>query len=76
MEFLILTLCAAKDLNWIGQEFLGKLEESEKLDETRLTIVHGTCPLKRWQKKLYNSHTSTKEFKLGDLVLVYTLKQF
>ena len=32
--------------------------------------------LKRRQKKFHNSHVMTKEFKLGDLVLIYTLKQF
>ena len=32
--------------------------------------------LKRRQKRFHDSHIITKEFKLGDLVLVYTLKQF
>ena len=32
--------------------------------------------LKHRQKRFHDSHIITKEFKLGNLVLVYTLKQF
>ena len=36
----------------------------------------GMYALKRRQKRFHDSHIITKEFKSGDLVLVYTLKQF
>lgn len=32
--------------------------------------------LKRRQKQFHNDHIVTKLFRLGDLVLVYTLKEF
>ena len=53
-----------------------KLAKLEKLYETCLAYVHGLYALKRRQKKFQNSHVSTKNFKLGDLVLVYALQQF
>ena len=36
----------------------------------------GMYALKRRQKRFHDSHIITKQFKLGDLVLVYTLKIF
>ena len=60
-----------------GSRVVGeRLDELEKLDETCLATVHGMYALKRRQKKFHDSHISTKEFKLGDLVLLFTLKQF
>ena len=77
MEFLIPTLRVAKELKWTtGHELSERLDELEKLDETRLAAIHGMYALKRQQKKYHDSHISTKEFKLGDLVLLFTLKQF
>ena len=32
MEFLIPTLCVAKELNWTGHELFERLEDLEKLD--------------------------------------------
>ena len=32
--------------------------------------------LKRRQKQFYDHHIPTKEFRMGDLVLVFTLKEF
>ena len=32
--------------------------------------------LKRIQKQFHDDHIITKQFRLGDLVLVYTLKEF
>ena len=52
------------------------MEDLEKLDKTCLAAIHGMYALKRRQKKFHDSHISTKEFKLGDLVLLFTLKQF
>ena len=76
MEFLIPTLRVAKELEWTGHELSERLHELEQLDETRLSAVAGMYALKRRQKEFHDRHIKTKEFKLGDLVLVYTLKQF
>ena len=76
MEFLIPTLRVAKELNWTGHKLSERLEDLEKLNKTRLVAVHGMYALKRRHKKFHDSHISTKEFKLGDLVLLFTLKQF
>ena len=76
MEFLIPTLRVAKELNWTGHELSKRLEDLKKLDRTCLAALYGMHALKRRQKKFHDSHISTKEFKLGDLVLLFTLKQF
>ena len=75
-ESLIPNLRVAKELNWMGHKLFERLEDLEKLDETHLIAVHGMYALKRRQKKFHESHISTKEFKLGNLVLLFTLKQF
>ena len=75
MEFLIPPLRVAKELKWTGHELSERLEDLEKFDETQLAAVHGMYALKRRHKKFHDSHISTKEFKLGDLVLLFTLKQ-
>ena len=72
MEFLIPTLCVAKELNW--KELLDRLEDLERSDETCLVAAYGMYTLKRRQKKFHGSHISMKEFKLGDLVILFTLK--
>ena len=51
------------------------LDELEKLDETRLRAVAGMYAQKRRQKKFHDTHVKNKEFMIGDLILVYTLKQ-
>ncbi len=76
MEFLIPTLRVAKELEWTGHELSERLDELEKLDETRLKAVTGMYALKRRQKLFHDNHILTKQFQLGDLVLVYTLKEF
>ncbi|MCO5581475.1 hypothetical protein L7F22_035360 [Adiantum nelumboides] len=76
LEFLIPTMRVAKELEWTGHELSERVEELEHLDETILAAVAGMYALKRRQKKFHDSHIITKEFELGDLVLVYTLKQF
>ena len=58
----------------MGHELSTRLDELEALDETRLAAVAGMYALKRRQKKFHDSHVVNKEFKIGDLVLVYTLK--
>ena len=47
MEFLILSLHVAKELDWTGHELLEKLEDLTKLDKTHLAAVHGMYALKR-----------------------------
>ena len=76
LEFLVPTLRVAKELEWTGHELSDQLEELEKLDETRLTGVAGIYTLKRRQKQFHDHHILTKEFRVGDLVLVFTLKEF
>ena len=76
LEFLVPTLRVAKELEWIGHELSDRLEELEKLDETRLVVVAGMYALKRRQKQFHDHHILTKEFRVGDLVLVFTLKEF
>ena len=76
MEFLIPTLRVAKELNWTGHELSKRLEDLQKLDKTCLAVVHGMYALKQRLKRFHDCHISMKEFKLGDLVLLFTLKQF
>ena len=75
MEFLLPTLRVAQALEWTGHEFSERLEELEKLDETRLRAVDGMYALKRRQKSFFDARIKTKEIQKGDLVLAYTLKQ-
>ena len=58
----------------MGHEFSNRLEDLEKLDETRLKVVAGMYAHKRRQKHSHDAHIKTREFKQGDAVLVYTLK--
>ena len=50
LDFLVPTLRVAKDLEWTQHELLDRLEELEKLDETRLAAVARMYALKRRQK--------------------------
>ena len=54
---------------------MDKIEDLEKLDETRLKAVEGMYAEKRRQKRWHDRNLHTKEFHKGTLVLVYTLKQ-
>ena len=75
IEFLIPTLRVAKELEWTGHELSNRLTELEQLDEFRLRAVAGMYAQKRRLKKFHDAHIINKEFKKGDLVLAYTLKQ-
>ncbi|MCO5612383.1 hypothetical protein L7F22_066650 [Adiantum nelumboides] len=75
IEFLLPTLRVARDLEWTRHELSERLEDLEKLDEQRLTVVAHIYAQKRKQKQFFDSHLLTKIFKKGDLVLVYSLKQ-
>ncbi|WP_176691493.1 DDE-type integrase/transposase/recombinase, partial [Enterobacter cloacae complex sp. GF14B] len=74
IEFLISTLRVAKDLEWTGHELSDRIDDLEKLDELRLKAVASIYAQKRRQKEFFDKHVRTKEFKVGDYVLVYTLK--
>ena len=50
MEILIPTLRVAKDLEWNRHELTERLDELEKLDETRLKAVASMYALKGRQK--------------------------
>ena len=50
MEFLLPTLRIAKQLEWTGHELSERLDELEKLGETRLQTVATLFALKRRQK--------------------------
>lgn len=75
IEFLIPTLRGAKSLDWTGHEFSHRVDELELLDKFRLRAVAGMYAQKRRLKKFHDDHIINKEFKIGDLVLAYTLKQ-
>ena len=60
----------------MGHELSKRLDESEKLDEFWLRAIAGMYAQKRRQKQFHDHHILTKEFRLGDLVLVFTLKEF
>ena len=50
LEFLVPTLRVAKELEWTGHKLSDRLEELEKLDETRLAVVDRMYALKKRQK--------------------------
>ena len=75
IEFLIPTLRVAKELEWTGHKLSNRLTELEQLDEFRLRAVARMYAQKRRLKKFHDAHIINKEFKKGDLVLAYTLKQ-
>ena len=41
VEFLVPTLRVAKELEWTGRELSSRIDELEKLDETRLLAIVG-----------------------------------
>ena len=72
---LLPTLRVAHGVNWNGHELSKHLEDLEKLDETLLWAIARMYALKQRQKSFYDAKVKTKELKLGNLVLAYTLKQ-
>ena len=75
MDFLIPTLRVAKQLEWTGHELSDRLDDIEKLPETRLVAVGHMYAQKRRMKAYHDEHIITKHIQKGDLVLVYSLKQ-
>ena len=75
IEFLVPTLRVAKDLQWTGHELLERINDLEKLDETRLLPIAGMYAEKRRRKHWHDQNIKTTHFKQGDLVLLYTLKK-
>ena len=65
----------AKELESTRHELSNRLTELEQLDEFCLRVVAGMYAQKRRLKKFHDAHIINKEFKKGDLVLAYTLKQ-
>ena len=59
----------------MGHELSNRVEELEKLDETRLAANAGMYALKKRQKQFHDHHIITKQFKLGDLMLVFKVKE-
>lgn len=75
IEFLLPTLRVAQQLEWTGHELSNRLDDLEKLGETRLRAVAAIYAQKRRMKEFHDRHVKSKEFSPGDYVLVYTLKQ-
>ena len=75
MEFLIPTLRVAKSLEWTGHELSDRIEQLEKLDETRLFALIGMYAEKRRRKHWHDQYVKTNRFQEGDLVLLYTLRK-
>ena len=59
----------------MGHELSNRLTEMEQLDEFFLQAVARMYAQKRRLKKFHDAHIINKEFKIGDSVLTYTLKQ-
>ena len=72
IKFLLPTLRIAK--NWTRHELSKRLDELEKLGETRLQTVAALFTLKRRQKEFFDTHVKSKKIQIGDYVLIYTLK--
>lgn len=68
-------LRVAKELEWTGHELSNRLTELEQLEKFCLRAVAGMYAQKIHLKKFHDAHVINKEFKKGDLVLAYTLKQ-
>ena len=50
MDFLIPTLQVAKNLDWTGHELSQKIDDLERLEESRLMVVGHMYAQKRQQK--------------------------
>lgn len=75
LDFLVPTLRVAHDLGWDGHELSVRIEELERLDESRLLALVGMYTEKRRRKQWFDKNLKDKHFAVGDLVLLYTLKK-
>ena len=75
IDFLVPTLRVAKELEWTGHAFSERVDELEKLDETRLLAIVGMYAEKCRRKHWHDQNIKTNRFQKGDLVLLYTLKK-
>lgn len=75
IEFLVPTLRVAMSLHWTGHELSARIEHLEQLDETRLQAIAGMYAEKRRRKRWHDKNVRSKEFQVGALVLLYTLKK-
>ena len=72
IDFLVPTLRVAKELEWTRHALSERVDELEKLDETRLLAIAGMyARRKHW----HDQNIKTNRFQKGDLVLLYTLKK-
>ena len=59
----------------MGHELSAWVEQLEKLDETRLLAFVGMYAKKCWRKQWFDKNLKERNFVVGDLVLLYTLKK-
>ena len=62
IEFLIPTLRVAKELEWTGHELSERVDQLERLDETRLLAVIGLYAEKRRRKHWHDQFVKTGRF--------------
>ena len=62
-------------MNWTGHELSARVEQLEKLDETRLLAFVGMYAEKCQCKQWFGKNLKEQNFAIGDLVLLYTLKK-
>ena len=60
IEFFIPTLRVAQELKWTSHELFARIEELEKLDETRLKAVEGMYVEKHHQNRWHDRNLCTK----------------
>ncbi|XP_024516387.1 uncharacterized protein LOC112341110 [Selaginella moellendorffii] len=73
LEVPFLRTAVAHNYDWDGA-VQQRLEQLEKLDETRLLAFQAREVLQRQRKKWYDRHLRAKSFQEGDLVLLYESK--
>ena len=63
IEFLVPTLRVAEKLEWTGHEWSERLDDLEKLGETRLQPVAAIYAQKRRMKEFHDRHVKSKSSK-------------
>ena len=75
LDYLVPTLRVAHDLEWTGHELFARIDELEALDESRPLALVGMYAEKRRRKQWFDKNLKDRNFAVGDLVLLYTLKK-
>lgn len=75
LDYLVLTLRIAHDLEWTGHELSVRIDELKALDESRLLALVGMYAEKRRRKQWFDKNLKDQNFAIGDLALLYTLKK-